>query len=993
MVVVSQAYKLPAKMPVTEADLIKYCQEKLEASKFLKLLQILARGKDAGVDDTSRHLRLNTILPVMIHELLMRGVSERRAFEMPLYFGEQSSVNGLSVQAHALLARVFAMASQPMIDAAMKEGADARRKGALSGIKRGELPYAVIDNVGFRMAHGKWQQLTLLIISAYTEGELEAVGYLNATDRHDHSDLTDVSIGITEATIDALKSAFYSYIDTAIVVAEIGPRTLDSEPVMVTIPICLVNTGYRDKIHKHYRELEESLKNDPQTADQLPITTGLGALLRGFKYARIFKLDLAKTTALTEMVSHARSHVNGMYSNLPKEDRNVVGVGRMGLPFGLDGNPMFTGAVSKPPIISLSFPATESVDVAEEKSEGRVSEKKVEVHVSGVPGKFHFGLVAKGSRGKLGSLFSDVLFSTHRKSQNALNWVNKPGDPRSWYIEFLQDVLSQLAVASLECAGYSNLTRRPEPDEVYTYMIARASQCPTAEYHLFLLTIDVCLLQLAQCELSGESRHWEHFASVLELVFATSNNFKYMRLRVLECIRYALASDREKILLDTLLFARSTAGGAMWSLDLLMEKFVYQFRDLMGSRDWLAGSWTKAQDIVNAFPEHLQLRRASGNRVLKVDKHGRAIQGSDSLTRPSLVVHLDPKVFVPHFDLYARSKLWVHGSNLFMFPKGPYKSSSSPIGGTPFDTCVTLDGRAFGKNLVRRLVVEGEKRCIQFAESHGVSCSTRAVSRNSGLFPPATLGAKVPPNFFKLFNLTESAEIETAYFEHVKKYSFVPSSLMVNLPGTRRAVITLSVARTEILRRLKKRRNVGQGGLETYGLFESARAQSVADASTYTKQTLSEMVKMDVISLLCSLRQSHSECLTPDRRSELYPPYVAPDVATTNNSQIYLMPRIIHHRRDPYPSPPIREAEFEEVLWETTYRYRVEAPIEAPSEAPSEASNEAPSQSYDSDEGDTVIKLGNAEEEDEELNLMAESGEMDSEEDEEEPEEEEEDGT
>ena len=88
--VVSQAYKLPAKMPVTEADLIKYCQERLEASKFLKLLQILARGKEATVDDSNRHLRLNTILPVMIHELLMRGVSERRAFEMPLYFGEQS---------------------------------------------------------------------------------------------------------------------------------------------------------------------------------------------------------------------------------------------------------------------------------------------------------------------------------------------------------------------------------------------------------------------------------------------------------------------------------------------------------------------------------------------------------------------------------------------------------------------------------------------------------------------------------------------------------------------------------------------------------------------------------------------------------------------------------------------------------------------------------------------------------------------------------------
>jgi hypothetical protein len=34
-------------------------------------------------------------------------------------------------------------------------------------------------------------------------------------------------------------------------------------------------------------------------------------------------------------------------------------------------------------------------------------------------------------------------------------------------------------------------------------MIARTGECETAEYHLFLLIIDIRLLQLAQCELAG----------------------------------------------------------------------------------------------------------------------------------------------------------------------------------------------------------------------------------------------------------------------------------------------------------------------------------------------------------------------------------------------------------------------------------------------------------------------------------------------------------
>ena len=85
-------------------------------------------------------------------------------------------MNGLSVQAHGLLARIFAIASKKTIDTAMKKSAKTRMAGAGAQIKRREYLYALMDNVGFKMAGGKWQQLTLLSICAITEAELEAVG-------------------------------------------------------------------------------------------------------------------------------------------------------------------------------------------------------------------------------------------------------------------------------------------------------------------------------------------------------------------------------------------------------------------------------------------------------------------------------------------------------------------------------------------------------------------------------------------------------------------------------------------------------------------------------------------------------------------------------------------------------------------------------------------------------------------------------------------------
>jgi hypothetical protein len=171
----ADTYRIPAVLPVTESDLIEYCGKRMEESKLAQLLQVLARGTEPKAK-TGRDIRLNKVLPIMIEELVMRGTREQKLFEIPFFCGEVSEVNGLSVQAHGLLARIFAIASKKTIDTAMKKSVKTRMAGAGAQIKRREYLYALMDNVGFKMAGGKWQQLTLLIICAITEAELEAVG-------------------------------------------------------------------------------------------------------------------------------------------------------------------------------------------------------------------------------------------------------------------------------------------------------------------------------------------------------------------------------------------------------------------------------------------------------------------------------------------------------------------------------------------------------------------------------------------------------------------------------------------------------------------------------------------------------------------------------------------------------------------------------------------------------------------------------------------------
>ncbi len=74
----------------------------------------------------------------------------------------------------------------------------------------------------------------------------------------------------------------------------------------------------------------------------------------------------------------------------------------------------------------------------------------------------------------------------------------------------------------------------------------------------------------------------------------------------------------------------------------------------------------KAQLFVEAFPESVAIRRASGFRKHK----GREIRGSGSLVHSVRNLALD-HIFVRHFKLYSQSKLWALHANFFVFPKGP----------------------------------------------------------------------------------------------------------------------------------------------------------------------------------------------------------------------------------------------------------------------------------------------------------------------------------
>jgi hypothetical protein len=57
----------------------------------------------------------------MRQELVLRGVRPPRKLELPIFLPDHCSANGLTVQAHAMLAKLFAIASRKIIATVMKK--------------------------------------------------------------------------------------------------------------------------------------------------------------------------------------------------------------------------------------------------------------------------------------------------------------------------------------------------------------------------------------------------------------------------------------------------------------------------------------------------------------------------------------------------------------------------------------------------------------------------------------------------------------------------------------------------------------------------------------------------------------------------------------------------------------------------------------------------------------------------------------------------------
>ena len=239
--------------------------------------------------------------------------------------------------------------------------------------------------------------------------------------------------------------------------------------------------------------------------------------------------------------------------------------------------------------------------------------------------------------------------------------------------------------------------------------------------------------------------------------------------------------------------------------------------------------------------------------------------------------------------------------------------------------------------------------------------------------------------FFTQFNLSHTELCDTEYFENMKRCSFVVAMLMVNIPGTKRGVITVSVARDEIIKRLKKKMSVERGGLAEFDLFESQVAKDLGteEPRRYTKKALSEMPKVDVITVLCRLRQAHHDRLNEVERNRLYPPYTSPAEPAAGGASQYKMPRILMHRRDGYavPVPGFSSAEDSASMWATRFAGGTRQDEPGPVE-------EMPQRTDEDDEG--PLRL-NAQEEEEDVNQEEQGrGEEDEEEEEEDEQEQEE---
>ncbi len=64
-------------------------------------------------------------------------------------------------------------------------------------------------------------------------------------------------------------------------------------------------------------------------------------------------------------------------------------------------------------------------------------------------------------------------------------------------------VVAQYASASIKCARFHNMSSEPTPEQVQEYTLHSALECDLAMTHLYLLLMDVCIIQLLQYAQSG----------------------------------------------------------------------------------------------------------------------------------------------------------------------------------------------------------------------------------------------------------------------------------------------------------------------------------------------------------------------------------------------------------------------------------------------------------------------------------------------------------
>jgi hypothetical protein len=326
-----------------ESDFVEYCRERVNTSVMASLMRILARG--SWTDDQESEAasggkfaqrtrnqqdRRDNVIPEMITELLYKGIHPNKKYAASVFAGQIASVNGLTVNAHALLAKLFAIASRDSTDTALRESAEARMDGRWGRAEARALFLTIFDNVGFRKAGGKWKQLTLLVRLMYSEAELTDVGYFDAG--NEAPGLVGQTVGLTEDTYRHVQEAELRYIATAIRIAPSAPRSKEESPVSAPLPKC--TTSVFGRKFRGAMKLRRDKDWESEKDKQLSGTKGLFSLMRGVRHVDILEADIAKKVVVRDILRMESDQVTADCASVEVlESRRMYA--------GSDGSPSF----------------------------------------------------------------------------------------------------------------------------------------------------------------------------------------------------------------------------------------------------------------------------------------------------------------------------------------------------------------------------------------------------------------------------------------------------------------------------------------------------------------------------------------------------------------------------------------------------------------------------------------------------------------------------